>query len=168
MPSPLAHRPKPLLLTLVAITKLVKASLLILAGVLLLKLHPGHVEETLIGYVRSLHLDPDRHFIHSLIQKITGVSTHTLHLFSVGTFIYAALYLTEGIGLLRDALWAEWLTIITTAGFVPLEIYELARHFTLVRVAILLVNVFILIYLIFRLRQRHWEHLTLSAGALRN
>lgn len=157
MPSPRAHRRTPLLLLVVAISKLLKAALLVLAGVLLLQLHPGSVEQTLIDWVRALHFDPDRHFIHTFIAKITGIPTQNLRLFSIGTFIYAALYLVEGIFLLRDALWAEWLTIISTAGFIPLEIYEIVRHASITNVTVLCINILIVIYLIFRLYQRHRE-----------
>src|SRR5690242_7572790 len=51
-----------------------------------------------------------------------------LRALSVGTFIYAGLLATEGTGLLLRKRWAEYFTIITTAGFIPLGVYELSRH----------------------------------------
>jgi uncharacterized membrane protein (DUF2068 family) len=49
--------------------------------------------------------------------------------------------------------WAEYFTVITTAGLVPLEIYELARHFSWAKIAVFVVNVAIVVYLIARLRK---------------
>jgi uncharacterized membrane protein (DUF2068 family) len=61
---------------------------------------------------------------------------------------YGLLFLTEGTGLLLRKRWAEWLTIIATGSFIPLEVYELVREFTAVRLALLLVNTAVLVFLI--------------------
>jgi len=44
------------------------------------------------------------------------------------TFIYSAIFLTEGTGLALRSAGAEYLTIVTTASLLPLEVYELAKH----------------------------------------
>jgi len=72
---------------------------------------------------------------------------------SVGTFIYAGLLLTEGIGLLLRKRWAEYFTIITTAGLIPLELYELSKHITATKIAILIINIGIVAYLVARVRR---------------
>ena len=145
----------PLLLRLIALTKLLKATLLVVVGAGLLRLARADVHDALALWVSQMRVDPHSHMIHSALEKILGISAHTLHLYSVGTFIYAVLYATEGVGLLFDKLWAEWMTVITTAGFVPLEIYELANRFTPVRLTVLVLNVLILAYLIRRVRWRY-------------
>ena len=68
-------------------------------------------------------------------------------------FAYAALFLTEGIGLWRDRRWAEYLTIVATGSLVPLEVFELARKVTAVRIGALVVNLLIVVYLVGRLRR---------------
>jgi uncharacterized membrane protein (DUF2068 family) len=45
-------------------------------------------------------------------------------------------------------------TIITTGGLIPLEIYEIWRHFTVVKTVVALVNVLIVLYLVSRVRSR--------------
>ncbi len=74
---------------------------------------------------------------------------------SAGTFFYAALLSTEGIGLLLRKHWAEYFTVITTAALIPLEVYELIRHFTAVKVVVLVINIAIVWYLVLRLRKPH-------------
>jgi uncharacterized membrane protein (DUF2068 family) len=81
------------------------------------------------------------------------VSPKQLKELSAGTFIYAAVLLTEGLGLLLRKHWAEYFTVISTGIFIPLEIYELARHFTAAKVLVLLINVAIVVYLIGQLRR---------------
>jgi len=41
--------------------------------------------------------------------------------------IYAVLYAVQGIGLIADRRWAEYLTIATTSLLLPVEFYELMR-----------------------------------------
>jgi hypothetical protein len=59
-------------------------------------------------------------------------------------------------GLWLRRRWAEYLTVIVTGSFIPLEIYEIVEHFTVLRVVVLAVNVAIVIYLVLDLRrERH-------------
>ena len=82
-----------------------------------------------------------------------GIQAKQLREISAGTFFYSALLLTEGVGLLKRKFWAEWLTVVSTAIFLPVEIYEIFHHFTWVRVAVLTVNSAIVWYLVSRIRQ---------------
>ena len=43
-------------------------------------------------------------------------------------------------------------TIVTTTGLIPLEIFELARHFTVTKLVVTFVNVLIVWYLVARVR----------------
>jgi uncharacterized membrane protein (DUF2068 family) len=58
------------------------------------------------------------------------------------------------MGLLLRKHWAEYFTIISTGLFIPLEIYELARHFTILKLAVTAINVLIVWYLVARVRSR--------------
>lgn len=62
----------------------------------------------------------------------------------------------EGYGLARRRRWAEYLTVVATALlFIP-EVDELLKHLTGLKVAALLINVLIVVYLVIRLvRRRH-------------
>jgi uncharacterized membrane protein (DUF2068 family) len=99
-------------------------------------------------------VDPDNRLIHRILVRIFRVTPKQLKELSVGTFLYAAVFLTEGTGLLLRKHWAEYFTIISTGLFIPLEIYELARHFTMVKLAVTLINVLIVWYLVARVRSR--------------
>ena len=63
----------------------------------------------------------------------------------------------EGIGLLLRRVWAEYVTIVITTSFVPLEIYELVERASLAKAIALVVNIAIVAYLALRLRStKHW------------
>jgi uncharacterized membrane protein (DUF2068 family) len=139
-------------LILIGLFKLIKAALLIAAGIGAVTLLHKDIAETVTHWVDVLRVDPDNRFIHGILAKVFAVTPKQLKALSVGTFFYAALLLTEGIGLLLRKHWAEYFTVITTAGLIPLEVFELFERFTAAKVAILATNVAIVWYLIARLR----------------
>jgi uncharacterized membrane protein (DUF2068 family) len=138
---------------LIGLFKLLKGLLLVAAGFGALKFLHKDLAASVNHWVDVLRIDPENRFIHPILAKIFAVSPKQLRELSVGTFIYAAVLLTEGIGLLLRKHWAEYFTVISTGIFIPLEIYELARHFTAVKVLVLLINVAIVVYLIGQLRR---------------
>ncbi len=133
--------------------KLLKGVLLVAAGIGALNLLHKNVPAAVIHWVGVLRVDPDNRFIHPIFSKLFFITPKQLQAFSAGTFFYAALLLTEGTGLLMRRHWARYFTVITTAALIPLEIYELAKHFTWIKVAVLIVNILIVVYLATRLRQ---------------
>lgn len=140
-------------LLLIALFKLVKGVLLVVVGIGALKLLRHDVAETVAHWVDILRVDPDNRFIHKGLSRLLSVSPNQLRAASVGTFVYAGLLLTEGTGLLLRKRWAEYFTIITTAGLIPLEVYEISRHLTVAKVVVLLINVAIVMYLVARVRR---------------
>ena len=71
---------------------------------------------------------------------------------SVGSFLYAALFVVEGVGLWTCKRWAEYLTIITTASLLPIEIFAVHNRITLLRVGALVLNVIVVIFLVWQIR----------------
>ena len=61
---------------------------------------------------------------------------------------YAVLEGVEAWGLWHERRWAEYLTVVATAGFLPLELHELTERVTVLRVAFLLLNLAILVWLV--------------------
>jgi uncharacterized membrane protein (DUF2068 family) len=87
------------------------------------------------------------------------VDDRKLKALSIGTFFYSALYLTEGVGLSLRKRWAEYVTIISTASLLPLEIYEIAKHVSAPKIAVLLANIAVLVYLVMEVRRtRNTQH----------
>jgi uncharacterized membrane protein (DUF2068 family) len=48
--------------------------------------------------------------------------------------------------------WAEYFTIIVTSSFIPLELYEVAKRLTPIRLVVIALNVVIVLYLVRRRR----------------
>jgi uncharacterized membrane protein (DUF2068 family) len=139
---------------IIGIFKLVKAFLLFAVAIGALSILDKDFGTQVERWITTFRGDPDNRYINSLLQKATGLNERKLQAISVGTFIYAAIFLTEGIGLILRKRWAEFLTVIVTASFVPLEIYEIIKHPTVMKIGVLVINLAILWYLIIRLRHR--------------
>jgi uncharacterized membrane protein (DUF2068 family) len=140
-------------LLLIALFKLFKGVLLVIVAIGALRLVHKDVSAVVMHWVDLLRVDPDNRLIHRIIVRSFGIQAKQLREISAGTFFYASILLTEGIGLLMRKHWAEWFTVISTAVFIPLEIYEIFHRFTWVRVAVLLVNAAIVWYLVKRIRK---------------
>ena len=87
------------------------------------------------------------------MEKLSILDDRRLKELSVGTFIYAAIFFTEGIGLALRKRWAEYFTIITTSSLLPLEVYEIAKHVSAGKVFALLINLLVVAYLVRELRR---------------
>ncbi|MBV8031580.1 MAG: DUF2127 domain-containing protein, partial [Betaproteobacteria bacterium] len=55
--------------------------------------------------------------------------------------VYAAVRFGEAYGLWFERKWAEWLAAVSGGIYVPLEVYELTRHVTWIRIAALVINI---------------------------
>jgi uncharacterized membrane protein (DUF2068 family) len=96
--------------------------------------------------------DASRSFVLRQLQHLAGVHRHTLILLLVTATAYALVEGTEAVGLWRQRRWAEYLTAIATAGFLPFELHELAKRVSVGRVLALVVNVAVLVYLLWAKR----------------
>jgi uncharacterized membrane protein (DUF2068 family) len=139
----------------IAVFKFIKslALLALIFGAIKL-LHQGDVQAEIERWINALRIDPDNRYIGALLTKLDLVHTKQLKELTFVSAFYAALFLTEGIGLLLRKRWAEWLTVIATALFLPLEIYEMMRELTAAKTIVFLVNVAIVGYLVYRIRGR--------------
>ena len=145
-----AHRERNKWLLLIAVFKLCKGLLLLAVGIGALSLIHKDAAEHVRGWVGALQIDPDNRHVHRLIGKLGFVSDRQLEELSAGTFFYAGLMLTEGLGLWLHKRWAEYFTIFATGSFIPLELYELWEQFSAMKVAVLVINVAVVAYLIAR------------------
>jgi uncharacterized membrane protein (DUF2068 family) len=141
-------------LLLIALFKLFKGIVLLAAGIGALRLMHRDIAETIQHWITILRVDPENRYVHSLLARALHINPRQLKAASAGTFIYSALLLTEGTGLLLHKRWAEYFTIITTGGLIPLEVFELAKHVTAAKIAVLLINMAIVVYLVLRLRRK--------------
>lgn len=147
-----------------SIFKFVKGALLLMVAIKLLTLINKDVDQVFAAFIARHSIDPDNSIVRNIAEKLSGVNSQQLTLFSIGSFSYSGLLLTEGFGLWFQKRWAEYLTAIATSLLIPLEIYEIYEKFTWVRVAILVLNLFVVWYLVTRLKDEKVEEIEKSLG----
>jgi uncharacterized membrane protein (DUF2068 family) len=87
------------------------------------------------------------------LVRASKLSPAQIKKLGLGSFLYAGLFLAEGIGLWSRKRWGEWLTVIITSSLVPVEIYEIYRHPSALKIAVLVLNLAIVLYLVYRIRK---------------
>jgi uncharacterized membrane protein (DUF2068 family) len=137
---------------IIGIFKLMKGALLLVFALSLLHKDTAEIVRHL---AHVFQVDTDSKFVQYWLVEVGLVQQRDLALVVTTSLFYSALLSTEGTGLLMQKVWAEYLTSIITASFIPIEIYALARHTTIARMSLLLVNILVVAYLMFRLGQRN-------------
>lgn len=140
------------ILRLIAVFKFLKAASLIAAGVGLLKLVHRDLEAVLEDWFLRLGLDPGSHILSRFLERVTHLDPHRIKELGIVSFIYAALFITEGTGLWLLKRWGEWVTVFITGSLIPLEIYESCRRPGPLKILVLLINIAVLWYLIHQIR----------------
>ena len=147
-------KPKDRLLTLIVIFKYFKGVTLIAVALGAHHLMGRDIGEFCERLVDTFRVDPDNRYIHLLLEKMQILSAKRLRELSIGSFFYAAIVITEGTGLALRKRWAEYFTIIVTASFLPLEIYEIMHRVTPVKIIVMILNLLILAYLVVRVSRK--------------
>jgi uncharacterized membrane protein (DUF2068 family) len=141
------------ILRLIAVFKFVKAAFVIATGFGLLRFYDPAVTGVLFRLAHDLPYAFEQHLMREAIALLSGMSPRRIQIIAAATFSYAALFLVEGFGLWLGLHWAEILTVVATSSLIPVEIYEIHAHFTAGKVLVLVANVAIVGYLIWRIRR---------------
>ena len=109
-------------------------------------------------FLRYVRLDPEHQFFADLGARLQAMTPSSIRWIASGTLLYGLLLLVESVGLMFRVFWAAWLAIGETAFFIPIEVYDLMKDFSLAVLIILIMNVAIVWYLV-RNRDRLFHHI---------
>jgi uncharacterized membrane protein (DUF2068 family) len=146
----------PALYIIVAI-KAGKALLLFLLAIGFFSLIGQDMDARLDGFLRWVHIDPEQHFFAELGDSLQKITPASLRWLASGSLLYSLLLAAESIGLSRRCWWAVWVAISETAFFIPIEVFDLMEHFSWIVSVILVLNLFIVAYLVSN-RERLFRH----------
>jgi uncharacterized membrane protein (DUF2068 family) len=145
------------ILRALAIERWVRGGVIILLGVAVLRLKSSQVSlkelfdrdlSSLKPFFDQIHFNvTDSSTIHS-IQNVLDAKPSTLNLIAAGLFFYGALQILEGVGLWSLKRWGEYVAVVGTTLFVPLEVYELTEKVSWLKIVVLVVNVAAVLYLL--------------------
>jgi uncharacterized membrane protein (DUF2068 family) len=140
-------------LRFIAVFKLLKAlGLMLVAATAFGLIRQGHLQ-SLSDWVMDLPIHHGHGLLVRAMDALFELGPRKFLAIGIVLCCYAAVFLIEGWGLWREKRWAEYLTVIATSSLIPLEVWEIIRHFTWLKVLALALNVAIVLYLIYLLRQ---------------
>jgi uncharacterized membrane protein (DUF2068 family) len=97
-------------------------------------------------------LTTSKHGIVHDLQYLFAISIRNLYLVAAAIAGYALLEGIEAVGLWFARRWAEYLTFVSTIVFIPIEIDELIKGVTALKVLAFIINVAIAVYLLYAKR----------------
>jgi len=128
----------------------------VLAAVLiLLELNLGALRseaQRILDLTNQTGQQASRGFIVDELANLLNLNKNTLLILAGTAVAYCVVEGVEAVGLWRERRWAEYLTAVATAGFLPFEIHELIDRITVLRIGALVVNVAVLVWLVWRKR----------------
>ena len=141
-------------LFLVGLFKLCKTIFFLGVGAGAIHLIHRNLGQLVMRIIDALPIDPEGRVVSLVMDKADLIDAHDLRRIGAGAFIYAALCLVEGTGLVMRKGWAEYFTVILTVLGLPLEMFEILHRVTALKLGALAVNVAVLIYLLWVLKKR--------------
>jgi uncharacterized membrane protein (DUF2068 family) len=160
------------ILRLLALERLLKGLLVLMAAYGVFRFRAGHD-----AIQRAFHEDlpllqpladkigwniEDSSIVHT-IRTVVEAQPNTLRWLAIGLITYGLLQWAEGVGLWLLKRWGEYLAVVATSLFLPIEVYELTEKITVTRVGALVINIAAVLYLLlskrlFGLRGGHAAH----------
>jgi uncharacterized membrane protein (DUF2068 family) len=134
--------------------KLLKAVLFVGMGFGVIKLLHKDLADILLQLTTALRFDPENRFVNLVLEQASLLNARQLREITFALFLYAGLDVIEGIGLMLEQVWAEYFTLILTSSFLPWELYEIIRHVTIFKIVLTLVNLFVVLYIGYVVRDR--------------
>ncbi|SFF34444.1 Uncharacterized membrane protein, DUF2068 family [Actinacidiphila alni] len=97
---------------------------------------------------RHFGYDLDHSPVVDTIQKTFDYKRSTLRIAAGGLGLYALIEVVEGVGLWFGKRWAEYLAVVATAAFLPIEIYELTEKVSYFKIGTLALNILAVLYIL--------------------
>jgi uncharacterized membrane protein (DUF2068 family) len=131
----------------VAVVEIAKGMLAIAFAVWLIMYRERDIGNMMANLLDRLHIDPAHEFAIKLVSLADRITPEKLGIAAAIAVLYALVRFTEGYGLWYAKTWAEYFALISGAAYLPWEIYEFLRRPNWFHAAIIVINVFVVLYI---------------------
>jgi uncharacterized membrane protein (DUF2068 family) len=142
------------LLRAIALYKLVKVVILLLAAYGEIRLHDATLSAKILSWASQRPEGLERDLVTRGLAWLSGLSGSEVHNLRLLTLTYAAVFAIEGVGLWMQKRWAEWMTVVITASLIPFEVWELVHRPSIGAVLLIVANMLIVGYLYWHVSTR--------------
>jgi uncharacterized membrane protein (DUF2068 family) len=138
--------------------KLLQAALFVLLGIGAVRLLHKDLVDVVEHFIYQLRfINPEGRLVNLILVRVAMIDPHRLRQISAAIFVIAAMDGVEGTGLILEQAWAEYVTLVLTASLLPLELWELIRRATWMKLGLIVINLAVVGYLLFYVRMRMAE-----------
>jgi len=145
----------PVGLRTVALFEFVKGFAWLVGGINIFSLRHADVQAVVENLWHYLHVDPAWGFA----KLCLGIAAKATHKQLVAVSIFAAfsavVRFAEAYGLWHERHWAEWFAVLSAGLFLPVEVWHLWHKLTYFKLAVLLINIVVVVYLVRLLAAQH-------------
>jgi uncharacterized membrane protein (DUF2068 family) len=141
----------------IATFELAKGLVVLLAAVGALSLVHRDAWDVAGSLLHFLHIGRHHHYVDVFLKLADRVTDERLWLVAGGCVLYSTIRFIEAYGLWRARAWAEWFAFAAGTVYLPFEVYELIRKVTAVRMAILIANLAVILYMLYLRREEHLQ-----------
>ena len=155
----------------IAVFEAFKGAIVLIAGFGMLSFLGRDADAFAAQLVHRMHLNPANRYPQIFIQAMSDLTNTRLWLMAGFAALYSIVRFVEAYGLWHARRWAEWFAALSGAIYVPIEIYELLRRFTWIKVTALVLNLIVVAYMVWLLtesRRRYAAEAAAVAGAAKN
>ncbi len=154
-------------LKIVALFETFKGLLGLFAGAGMLFIARQNIQLTVWQLVKNLHLDPEQGFSKIIIEASGNLTANRIRFLFIFALLYALMRFVEAYGLWFARRWAEWFALISGCVYLPIELFELAKGFTWLKIGLIVINLVVVLYMAFVLmHNKKAKMLKKQAGTL--
>lgn len=147
-----------------ALYEAAKGGLVLAAGFSLFALLHHHVQRFAGQLVGHLHLNPAKRYPNIFGTVFSGVPDTRLRLLALLAALYTVMRFVEAFGLWFGKPWAEWFALSSSGVYLPVELYELAKGFSWLKIGFVFINLAMVLYLGAALRKGREGNLPAGNG----
>jgi uncharacterized membrane protein (DUF2068 family) len=134
---------------IIAIFEGAKGAIVLLAGCGLLMLVHKDLNQTASEIIRHLHMNPAKKYPQVFLDLAGKITDANLWAMAFAAIMYSGVRFAEAVGLWLNRRWAEWFGLLSGSMYIPIEIYEVNRSATLLKITLLMINTIIVLYLLY-------------------
>lgn len=147
-------------LKVVAIFEACKGFLVLFAGLALFSLIHQNIQSVAEQLVGHLHLNPAKHIPRIFIEAAGSLTDGRMLLFALFALLYSSMRFVEAYGLWFARRWAEWFALVSGSIYLPIELYELTKGISWLKIIFVFINLLIVLYMAMMLKRNENKYLS--------
>jgi uncharacterized membrane protein (DUF2068 family) len=137
----------------IAVFEAAKGMLVLLAGLAIFSLFHKNVQLVAEQLLEQGHFNPAKQYPRIFIDAATNLTDSRIRMLAILALLYSSVRFVEAYGLWFEKRWAEWFALLSGGVYLPIELYELAKGFTWLKISLVVINLIIVLYLALLLKR---------------